>query len=88
MPSKLDRAYFALQEILQNIDLADAFLSGLTLETFWRDQRTIYAVVRCLQIISEAASKRVSDEEGAASGDRVGEDCCDRKPVSSPLRGL
>jgi uncharacterized protein with HEPN domain len=62
MPSELNRAYFALQDILHNIDLADEFLSGLTLETFQRDQRTIYAVVRCLEIISEAASKRVSPE--------------------------
>jgi uncharacterized protein with HEPN domain len=62
MPSELDRAYFALQDILHNIDLADEFLSGLTLEAFQRDQRTIYAVVRCLEIISEAASKRVSPE--------------------------
>jgi hypothetical protein len=31
MPSELDRAYFALQDILHNIDLADEFLSALRL---------------------------------------------------------
>lgn len=59
MPSEGGRR--ALLGILQNIELARSFLGNLTAETFAADQRTIYAVTRCLEIISEA-SRRVDPE--------------------------
>lgn len=55
-----DPATTALQDILRNIDLANQFVGGLKRETFLADERSIYAVTRCLEIISEA-SKRLPD---------------------------
>ena len=43
-----------LQDILENIDIASEFISGLTYEQFQADKRTIYAVTRALEIIGEA----------------------------------
>ncbi len=58
MPSK--SADGALRDILHHIALAAAFVHGHTLETFKSDPKTLYAVTRCLEIISEA-SRRLPD---------------------------
>jgi uncharacterized protein with HEPN domain len=44
-----------LQDILESINLIEQFTSGMNLDTFRADQKTISAVERKLQIISEAA---------------------------------
>jgi uncharacterized protein with HEPN domain len=62
MPS--DPAVAALRDILRNIDLAVRFVDGFRREAFLADERTIYAVTRCLEIISEA-SRRLPDETKA-----------------------
>jgi uncharacterized protein with HEPN domain len=59
MPSKAERG--ALRDILHNIDLAERFTEGRTFESFQSDELHLYAVTRCLEIISEA-SRRLSDE--------------------------
>jgi len=59
MPS--DAAIAAPEDILRNIDLANRFVAGLDRDAFLKDERTIYAVTRCLEIISEA-SRRLSAE--------------------------
>ena len=59
MPS--ERAAGPLRDILHHIDLARQFADGHDRSTFKADLRTIYAVTRCLEIISEA-SRRLSDE--------------------------
>jgi uncharacterized protein with HEPN domain len=51
----------ALRDIAHHIDLAADFATGLDLETFKDDLRTVYAVTRCLEIISEA-SRRLPPE--------------------------
>lgn len=51
-----DSATAALREIEHHIDLATQFVTGLTLESFQEDTRTVYAVVRCLEIISGCVS--------------------------------
>ena len=43
------------------IDLAERFVEGQEFEAFAEDLRTVYAVTRCLEIISEA-SRRLPDE--------------------------
>lgn len=58
MPSK--SADGALRDILHHIALARVFTHGYTLETFKSDIKTLYAVTRCLEIISEA-SRRLPD---------------------------
>lgn len=44
-----------------NIDLAKEFVKGLSFEEFSVDTKTLYAVIRCLEIISEA-SRRLPSE--------------------------
>jgi uncharacterized protein with HEPN domain len=51
----------ALLDIQYHIALAHEFASGFTLDTFKQDLRTVYAVTRCLEIISEA-SRRLPDD--------------------------
>lgn len=59
MPSKNPAQ--RLSDIIENIDVIDAFITGLDLAAFRADRRTVYAVVRALEIISEA-SRRLPDE--------------------------
>jgi uncharacterized protein with HEPN domain len=62
MPSDpVRRSVLALEDIRTNILLARQFCEGFTLETFQSDMRTVYAVTRCLEIVSEA-SRRLSPE--------------------------
>jgi uncharacterized protein with HEPN domain len=44
-----------------HIDLAASFAVGFDFERFCDDPRTVYAVTRCLEIISEA-SRRLPDD--------------------------
>jgi uncharacterized protein with HEPN domain len=50
----------ALRDILHHIDLAQHFASGQNFDSFRDDVMRVYAVTRCLEIISEA-SRRLSD---------------------------
>ena len=62
MPSmRSDASAVALSDIQHHIELAIAFSRGLTETEFKNDLRTVYAVTRCLEIISEA-SRRVSED--------------------------
>jgi uncharacterized protein with HEPN domain len=59
MPSRsLDTA---LRDILHHIDLAANFSAGFDRASFTHDIKTVYAVTRCLEIISEA-SRRLPDD--------------------------
>src|SRR3954464_4216740 len=51
----------SLRDILYHIDLASSFIAGFDRDTFKSDLRTLYAVTRCLEIISEA-SRRLRDD--------------------------
>lgn len=55
MPSK--NPVVPLGEIRDNIRLAQSFVENIDLRTFRADLRTIYAVTRCLEIISEASRR-------------------------------
>jgi len=61
MPFKSQDTQRWLNDILHNINLAVLFASDFDLKTFQDDSRTVYAVTRCLEIISEA-SRRLPDE--------------------------
>lgn len=50
-----------LRDIEHHIQLVANFVAGLDYAAFRDDTRTLYAVVRCLEIISEA-SRRLPDE--------------------------
>ena len=51
------QTFSALRDIKDNIELAHTFTAGLTLATFTADRKTVYAVIRCLEIISEASRR-------------------------------
>ena len=51
----------ALRDMLHHIDMAGRFAQGRTFEGLRDDPMPIYAITRCLEIISEA-SRRLSDE--------------------------
>ena len=59
MPS--NRAIGALAHILHNIALAHSFVRDMGYEDFRADTRTVYAVTRCLEIISEASRRLPND---------------------------
>lgn len=50
-----------LEDMARQIRLAQSFVEGLSLEEFQADRRTVYAVIRCLEIVSEA-SRRLPEE--------------------------
>jgi uncharacterized protein with HEPN domain len=56
-----ERERGALRDMLHHIDLAERFAQGRSFERFLQELMSLYAVIRCLEIISEA-SRRVSDE--------------------------
>lgn len=47
----------ALRDILRYLELAEQFTAGMDLPTFADDERTLLAVTRCLEIISEASRR-------------------------------
>ena len=53
-----DRSRQVLADIAENVRLAWQFTEGVAFEA---DRRTVYAITRCLEIISEA-SRRLDDE--------------------------
>ncbi|AIQ91813.1 MAG: DUF86 domain-containing protein [Methylobacterium sp.] len=62
MPFSLsERERTACADIIANAERAARFVAGFTLETFGADERTHFAVMRCLEIVSEA-SRRLSAE--------------------------
>jgi uncharacterized protein with HEPN domain len=46
-----------LRTIAHNIELAHRFVEDMAPEAFAKDERTLYAVTRCLEIISEASRR-------------------------------
>jgi len=54
-----------LDDVLDAIGRIESYVDGLTQSRFGRDQKTIDAVIRCLEIISEA-SRRISEDAKAA----------------------
>ena len=53
MPSKNPAQ--RLRDIIDNIDAIAAFTAQLDFQTFRIDRKTVYAVVRALEIVSEAS---------------------------------
>jgi len=44
----------SLQDILATIDLAEQFVTGLTFTNFENDPKTVFAVIRAIEVIGEA----------------------------------
>ncbi len=50
-----------LKDILENMERAEKFVGGKDYEDFVNDERTNFAVIRCIEIIGEAA-KHIPEE--------------------------
>ena len=55
MPSNVPQSRF--QDIIDNIDRIERHISGLTMERFCEDEKSLDAVERCFQRVTEAAIK-------------------------------
>ena len=66
MPSR-DTAR-VLHTIAYNIELARRFVGDISYDAFADDERTLYAVTRCLEIISEASRRLPDDLKGRHPG--------------------
>jgi|SRR5262245_15855550 uncharacterized protein with HEPN domain len=56
-----DKERGALQDMLHHVELAERFTEGRNYNSFRDDLLRLYAITRCLEIISEA-SRRLSSE--------------------------
>ena len=56
MPSKSPSN--ALIQIAENLRLAREFVGNMSYDAFAEDRRTVYAVTRCFEIVSEASRRR------------------------------
>ncbi len=61
MPSDREARRRWLRDIEYHIDLAESFVAAVRYETFKDDTLRLYAVIRCLEVISEA-SRRLPDD--------------------------
>jgi uncharacterized protein with HEPN domain len=50
-----------IKDLVENMKHAETFIENLTYEEFIKDKKTSYAVVRCIEIIGEAA-KNIPDD--------------------------
>lgn len=57
-----------LQHMIEAADNAIAFVAGITRAELEQDRKTMFAVIRCVEIIGEAAS-RISDATRASAPD-------------------
>ncbi|MCI4626773.1 MAG: DUF86 domain-containing protein [Candidatus Magnetoovum sp. WYHC-5] len=46
-----------IKDIIDNMDKAEEFIGNLSFNDFSIDLKTVYAVVRCIEIIGEASKK-------------------------------
>lgn len=56
-----DASRAGLRDIQHHIGLAMEFVAEIDFDAFRKDLRTVYAVTRCLEIVSEA-SRRLTDD--------------------------
>ncbi|KQP82790.1 HepT-like ribonuclease domain-containing protein [Methylobacterium sp. Leaf117] len=77
MPSlSSERTFDACEDIIANAQAALDFTADMSFAAFEADQKTQYAVVRCLEIISEA-SRRIDSETKARHPDIPWRDIAD-----------
>jgi len=59
MPSKNPAQRLA--DIIENVEAVQSFTTGFTIDSFRADRRTVYAVTRALEIISEVSRRLPTD---------------------------
>lgn len=56
-----------LEDILDSIEKIERFIAGMTFEQFIKDDKTVYAVIRALEIIVEATKNIPEDVRSSYS---------------------
>lgn len=46
-----------VKDVLENMERAERFVAGMSYQDFAGDEKTSYAVIRCIEIIGEAAKQ-------------------------------
>lgn len=46
-----------LQDILASVDDIESFIENMDFNSFKKDKKTVYAVIRCIEVLGEAAGK-------------------------------
>jgi uncharacterized protein with HEPN domain len=82
MPSKNPAQ--RLQDIVDDIEAARQFIEEMDFRAFVADQKTPYAVVRALEIVSEARRRLPEDPRNLALDDQLESRC--RRPQHLPAR--
>ncbi len=47
--------FIYVKDILENMERAEKFVESMSYEDFVKDERTSFAVIRCIEIMGEAA---------------------------------
>jgi uncharacterized protein with HEPN domain len=66
-----DSNFGPLNHIRYNIELARSFVAGHSYETFCKDERTAYAVVRCLEIITRRLTNNLKNRHSSLPWDNI-----------------
>lgn len=72
-----------LRDIADNIDAIEAFTAQMDFAAFAADRKTVYAVVRALEIVSEASRRLPTELKDHASGNRLARHCRGRQHISA-----
>lgn len=54
-------SFIYVKDILENMERAEKFVESMSYEDFVKDERTSFAVIRCIEIMGEAA-KHIPEE--------------------------
>ena len=48
-----------LQDILNSVNDIDSFTQNMNFDSFREDKKTLYAVIRCIEVIGEATKRTI-----------------------------
>jgi uncharacterized protein with HEPN domain len=68
-----------LNDILEMISASKDFTKNLTYAEFKRDKKTLFAVIRCLEVIGEASKQIPPSSKKVLQSDSLGGYWCDEK---------
>lgn len=63
-----------VRDIVSQINKVDSFIQGLSYEEFIKDEKTVYAVIRCFEVMGEAAKnipKHLRDKHPSVPWKRI-----------------
>jgi uncharacterized protein with HEPN domain len=88
MPSEFEATRRWLDDIQRHIAMAEGFVAGMSYDAFKGDDLRLYAVTRCLEIISEASRRFAGRAESPAPVNRMARDGSSRKHLSARIPSI